>query len=149
MQPAALEDWPAAWSRRTSRILRMDNRSAAISSSARVIDRRGSYDGSRVSIVQRRFSYKVAGFCRNDRHHRNRWPASTGIRRWSPDSTSGYGTQQTIRTHVHALCRAMRGVARLSPLHPGSSHLPAGYGPVTSNYYSEVNHAAPGHPHRG
>src|SRR5690606_12186015 len=76
------------------------NRSAAISSSTGVITSAGNYGGSRASIVQRRFTYGVAGFCRNGRPEspesvagllRNRWPESTGMGgRLGPESVAGF-----------------------------------------------------------
>jgi hypothetical protein len=74
-------DCPAAWSRRTSLILRMDNRSAAISTSAGVNLPRRSYCRLRgfdcPASLQlpggRNAPESVAGMLRI------RWPASTGI----------------------------------------------------------------------
>src|SRR5690606_6406202 len=88
-------DWPAAWSRSTSLILRMDNRSAGISSSAGfIVPRKGMpAQGFRLSSAARSRGGRlppesVAGITGMGGRlppesvagmDRNQWPASAGI----------------------------------------------------------------------
>src|SRR5690606_11177373 len=88
-------DWPAAWSRSTSLILRMDNRSAGISSSAGfIVPRKGMpAQGFRLSSTARSRGGRlppesVAGITGMGGRlppesvagmDRNQWPASAGI----------------------------------------------------------------------